>query len=267
MIEKARAFLTQLQADEGEGYSEGDLYYGGIGYGGDERPDLSNLQMALEALAASGTEKGDPAFQRALQFLERTQNRSESNDVRLERGGDVIVPGDDGGAGYAPGDSKAGFATLPDGTKVPRSYGSMTYALLKGFLLAGLPKDDPRMQAAWEWIQANYTLDVNPGFEHSADPTAGYQGLFYYFLAMARALDLYGQDVIADADGAKHDWRAELSGRLAAMQRRDDGSWVNENSPRWWEGNPVLATSYALLALESALPGETTPGEASPQQD
>lgn len=254
VILRARDFLVALQADEGDGYSEGDLYYGGIGYGGDERPDLSNLHMALEALAAAGLEQGDPAFRRALKFLERTQNRSESNDVAVEREGRVIVSGDDGGAAYAPGESKAGLLELPDGRFVPRSYGSMTYALLKGYVLAGLPREDPRMQAAWKWIAANYTLDVNPGFEQLPDPSAGYQGLYYYFLAMARALDLYGQDVVVDAEGVEHAWRRDLSGRLIAMQRRDDGSWVNANSPRWWEGNPLLATSYALLTLESALP-------------
>lgn len=254
VIERARRFLLTLQADEGEGYSEGDLYYGGIGYGGDERPDLSNLQMALEALAASGSKPGDEVFTRALRFLERTQNRSESNDVRIEREGKVIVSGNDGGAAYAPGESKAGYIELPDGTRVPRSYGSMTYALLKGFLFAGLPKDDPRMQAAWKWVREHYTLDVNPGFESQPDPAAGYQGLFYYLLAMARALDLYGEEVVVDGEGVEHPWRRELCGRLVSMQRKQDGAWINQNSSRWWEGNPILATSYALLAIEAALP-------------
>jgi len=254
VIGRARNFLVALQADEGEGYTDGDLYYGGIGYGGDERPDLSNLQMALEALSASGLEAGDESFRRALKFLERTQNRSESNDVEIDSDGTVIKSGNDGGAGYAPGDSKAGFEVLEDGTKVPRSYGSMTYALLKGFIFAGLPKDDPRMQAAWSWICRNYTLDVNPGFEHSEDPTAPYQGLYYYFHTMAKALDLYGEEQITDGSGRQHAWRKQLCGRVIAMQRKDDGSWINENAPRWWEGNPVLATAYAMLTLGAALP-------------
>lgn len=254
VIAKARDYLIRLQADEGDGYSEGDRYYGGIGYGGDERPDLSNLQMALEALDAAGLESGDEAFQRALKFLERTQNRSESNDTEIETGKGTIKSGDDGGAGYAPGESKAGFDTLPDGTQVPRSYGSMTYALLKGYLFAGLPKDDPRMQGAWNWVTANYTLDVNPGFEKSDDPDAAYQGLFYYFLTMAKALDLYGQEVVVDGEGVEHAWRAELCGRLIAMQSKADGSWINHNSPRWWEGNPTLATAYAMLTLGTAKP-------------
>ncbi|MCA8980107.1 MAG: hypothetical protein KDC14_08785 [Planctomycetes bacterium] len=258
VIAKARDYLIALQADEGEGYSEGDRYYGGIGYGSAERPDLSNLQFALEALDAAGVESGDAAFQRALKFLERTQNRSESNDTEIKSDEGTIKSGDDGGASYAPGDSKAGFDTLPDGTLVPRSYGSMTYALLKGYLFAGLPKDDPRMQAAWKWVTTNYTLDVNPGFEKADDPDAAYQGLFYYFLTMAKAFDLYGQEVVVDGEGVEHAWRAELCGRLIAMQSKADGSWVNHNSPRWWEGNPTLATAYAMLTLGTATPAEGT---------
>jgi len=248
-VEKAQAFLLGLQASEDTGYSEDHPFYGGIGYGGDERPDLSNLQMALEALVASGVDQDDEAFQRAVKFLERCQNRSESNDLRIEDGDTVIVAGNDGGAAYFPGDSKAGYVELEDGRRIPRSYGSMTYALLKGYVFAGLAKDDPRVEACWAWLQENYTLDVNPGFERSPDPTASYQGLFYYFHSMARALNAYGADTVQTPDGAVHAWRPQLAGRLIAMQSRIDGSWVNENASRWWEGNPVLATSYVMLTL------------------
>jgi len=255
VIVRARDYLIALQADEGEGYSPDHQYYGGIGYGGDERPDLSNLQMALEALAASGLEKDHEAYKRAIKFLDHCQNRSESNDIALPGDGDVVyVAGDDGGAAYMPGNSPAGYVELEDGRKVPRSYGSMTYALLKGFIFAGVGKDDPRMKACFDWLQKNYTLDVNPGFEYQSDPNAGYQGLFYYFHTMARALDLYDQEILVDAAGREHSWRKQLAGRIVSMQSKIDHSWVNENAPRWWEGNPILATSYALLSLEAARP-------------
>ena len=43
LIRKGRGFLAMSQTDEGEGYDPKDKFYGGIGYGNDERPDLSNL--------------------------------------------------------------------------------------------------------------------------------------------------------------------------------------------------------------------------------
>jgi len=254
VVARARDFLIALQADEAEGYSPDHPFYGGNSYGNEERPDLSNVQMALEALAASGLEKGHETYKRALVFLSRCQNDSETNTFVFRDGDAVVVAGTDGGAAYGPGDSKAGFIELEDGRKVARSYGSMTYALLKSYIFAGVAKDDPRMKACWEWLRKNYTLDVNPGFEHMQDPTAAYQGLFYYFHTMAKALDLHGEETIVDAQGRSHAWRKELCGRLVAMQSREDGSWVNRNSSRWWESNPVLATSYALLALEAAMP-------------
>jgi squalene-hopene/tetraprenyl-beta-curcumene cyclase len=254
VILKARDFLVRLQNDEAEGFSPDHPFYGGNSYGDSQRPDLSNVQMALEALADSGLEKDHAAYQRALKFLQRCQNRSESNDIRIEEGGKVIVSGDDGGSAYYPGESKAGFIDLPDGRKVPRSYGSMSYALLKSYIFCGVPRDDPRMQALVGWLKKNYTLDVNPGFTGARDPSEPYQGLYYYLHTMAKALALYGEEEIEDASGRKNPWRKQLSGRLVSMQNRTDGSWTNQNAARWYEGNPVLATSYALLALDLALP-------------
>ncbi|MEZ5979373.1 MAG: prenyltransferase/squalene oxidase repeat-containing protein [Planctomycetota bacterium] len=256
-VADAVAYLKRLQADEGEGYGPSHKYYGGIGYGDDERPDLSNVWMAANALKEAGIEADDEALQKMVAFLQRAQNRSESNDLVIVKDGETIRPGNDGGGTYAPGESKAGYVTLPDGTKSPRSYGSMSYALLGCYMFCGLERTDPRVQAVWKWISNNYTLDVNPGFEFLDDPAAPYQGLFYYFHSMARALDAYGSETVTDADGVAHEWRKELAGRLIALQR-PDGSWINENSPRWWEGNPVLATAYAMVSIDLAMPQRVT---------
>jgi squalene-hopene/tetraprenyl-beta-curcumene cyclase len=134
------------------------------------------------------------------------------------------------------------------------SYASVTAAGLYSLLLIGVEKSDPRVQAAYKWLTTNYTLDVNPGFSGSKDPTEPYQGLYYYLHTMAKALSLYGEEEIVDASGRKNPWRKQLSGRIVSMQNKTDGSWSNQNAARWYEGNPVLATSYALLALDLALP-------------
>ncbi len=251
-IARGANFLRSTQVDAGEGYSEADKYYGGIGYGGDLRPDLSNLQYALQALHDSGAAADDEAFQKALVFLQRTQNRSEGNPETYKRIGtdEPVRAGNDGGAAYMPGDSPAGYVEMPDGTLVARSYGSMTYAMLKCYVFAGLPADDPRVEAAVGWLQRHWTLEVNPGFDVLRDPRGGFQGLYYYYLSLAEALRAAGIDEVVGADGATHDWRRELAAKLAAEQLAD-GSWVNEMADRWWEGNPVLCTAYALAALHT----------------
>jgi squalene-hopene/tetraprenyl-beta-curcumene cyclase len=173
------------------------------------------------------------------------QNNSETNDQSWS--------GNDGGFIYSPGeddkgDSKAGEYTGPDGKRMLRSYGSMTYAGLKSFVYAGLTKDDPRVKAAWDWITKNWTLEENPGMR-MGNPQAARQGYFYYFLTLARALDEYDQPTITDPQGAKHDWRVELIEKLSSLQK-PDGSWSGE--ARWYEGNPVLATAYTVMALQEA---------------
>src|SRR5688572_29668105 len=161
---------------------------------------------------------------------------------------------DDGGFIYSPGkdgsgESSAGEYASPDGKRMLRSYGSMTYAGLKSMIYAGLSKDDPRVKAAWDWISKNWSVDENPGMRFSSPDHAQY-GLFYYYMTLARALNVYDQPTIVDPRGNKHDWRVELIEKLASLQAAD-GSFTGDK--RWMEDNPVLATAYATLALQEAM--------------
>lgn len=83
---RAQQFLKDNQWDEGEGKTPADPFYGGAGYGQHKRPDLSNTQMMLEALADSGLPKDDPAYQKALVFIQRCQMLGEMNDQAFARG-------------------------------------------------------------------------------------------------------------------------------------------------------------------------------------
>jgi squalene-hopene/tetraprenyl-beta-curcumene cyclase len=216
-------------------------FEGGFGYGKHSRPDLSNTQFALDALHDAGVKPDDPAFQEALNFVTRCQNFSETNDQPWA--------GNDGGFVYTTagaGDSEAGSYTGPDGRKMLRSYGSMTYAGFKSLIYAGLGPQDARVKAALGWIKRHWTMDENPGMRDN-DPTAAHYGLNYYLHAMARALAAYGEPVLVDDTATPHDWRVEMTAKIASLQR-PDGSWVGEK--RWMEDNPVLATSYNVLALE-----------------
>lgn len=246
-IQKARDFLLSLQYSEASGVTAEDARFGGIGYKDKERPDLSNLQWAIEAMKesenykkvseASGKEQeysgtktnlavsAQLFWDNAIVFIERCQNFKTNKQSWA---------GDDGGFIYSPSESKAGSYT---------SYGSMTYAGMKSFIYSGLEKEDERVQAVFTWIQKNYTVEKNPEM--------GEQGLFYYYQTMAKALDVYGDDVITDSSGKQRNWRKEMIEKIISIQD-GEGFWVNKNN-RWWENKKELATAYALLALEHAL--------------
>ena len=73
------AWLKAAQWDGAEGHTPESNWYGGAGYGKHQRPDLSNTQTMLDALRDAGVPPEDEAFQRAVAFITRAQNRSESN--------------------------------------------------------------------------------------------------------------------------------------------------------------------------------------------
>ena len=228
---------------------EVDPFHGGWGYGGRSRgpgrPDLSNTQMSVQALRDAGLTESDPAFQRAVAFITRLQNHSDTNDQPFA--------GDDGGFIYGPAGDKqfesfAGEYVSEDGDRRLRSYGSMTYAGLKSMIYAGLKRDDPRVLAAVGWIEDNWTLTENPGMR-LADPRQAQHGLYYYLLTLARALDAYDKPVLETPDGPV-DWRLALVDELAALQN-EDGSWTGD--ARWREADPVLVTAYVTTALEAAI--------------
>jgi squalene-hopene/tetraprenyl-beta-curcumene cyclase len=224
LIRKAQQFLSRSQFDEGEGYTRAQVSYGGIGYGSKpDKPDLSNLQQALEALKETKYDPKAPLWDKALLFLQRCQNRKESNPAAWA--------GNDGGFVYASeGESKAGDHS---------SYGSMTYAGLKSYIYCRVNRSDPRVQAAWNWLRGHYTVAENPGM--------GDAGLYYYYHTMAKTLSVWGQELVTDSTGRRHTWQADLARELIGRQA-GDGSWSNKNS-RWWEDNKDLVTGYSLLAL------------------
>jgi squalene-hopene/tetraprenyl-beta-curcumene cyclase len=249
-IRRARAFLLDSQFDAGENVKESDPSYGGIGYGKRGRPDLSNMQWALEAIRmtesletqseTSPHKTSDLHWKEAVAFLQRCQNLPGTNDQPWAQhpgtndvGGFIYMPG-------PPAMSMADDEPREDNSQPLRSYGSMTYAGLKSYIYAELKKDDPRVQAALNWMKRNYSVDENPGM--------GAQGLFYYLHTVTKALTVYGDDTFVDAKGKTHDWRHELMRKFVELQKAP-GFWVNENN-RWMENDSVLCTTYSLLALE-----------------
>jgi squalene-hopene/tetraprenyl-beta-curcumene cyclase len=236
-IKKATDYLKVLQWDEGEGHDHDSDFYGGQGYGSGKRPDLSNTAFFIDALKATGEDPESPALQRARVFLSRCQNLASKDNV--EDFAAKATPDEKGGFIYSPANGGESKAVPPPAEGGLRSYGSMTYAGLKSFIHAGVKKDDMRVLAATDWIRRHYDLKSNPGM--------GEQGLYYYYMVFAKALDALGEVEFADSNGVKHNWRADMVNELAARQR-SDGSWAN-SADRWFEGDANLVTAYALLAL------------------
>ena len=207
-----------------------DTLAGGFGYDKVSRrryADLSNTSYAMSAMAKTasleefrtGGKRVDIDWEQALAFVERL----------MEKNGPEA-----GGAAYNERTPQAGTATNAQGKVHLRTYGSMTYAAVLSMCSARLDRGDPRVRQSLDYLTRFWSVDENPGM--------GSQGLYYFYDIMARALTAAGVRKVGE-----HDWRRELSAKVRSLQR-PDGSWANDNN-RFWEADPVLCTSFALIVL------------------
>jgi squalene-hopene/tetraprenyl-beta-curcumene cyclase len=228
LIEKGRRYLADHILDEGEGVAPSDKFYGGLGYGGTSdggRADIISLEYGLRAMKEGGLADNDPAWNKAILFLQRTQN-TEANDQPWAA--------KDGGLIYYPGYSQAGET---------RSYGSATYAGIMSYVWSNVKKDDRRVKDVMRWVKDNYTVDENPGI--------GQKTVYYYYMVFAKALQAIGEPVIVDAKGVSHNWREDLAAKLISLQH-PEGFWVNP-VPDEMQDNKVLVTAFTMMAIEAAL--------------
>lgn len=238
IILKARAFLAagQFQAATG-GSSAGGFGYERAAPGPRSRADLSNTGWALTAMHATQdledlrpqTEKhADVDWTAAVAFAARLQNQDAADTENF------------GGFGYESGGDRGGVTTnRVAGIPTLCGFGSMTYAGLESMLYAQVRRDDPRVRSAIAWAVRHWSVTENPG--------QGGKGLFYYYAIMAKTLPLMGGGELASG-GKAIAWRKDLASQLLKIQQVD-GSWANSDNT-FWENDPALVTSYALLALE-----------------
>lgn len=249
VIKKAQDYLLGLQNTE-----EDSIFKGGIGYGsaGPGHEDLNNTTYAITALRKSGVPADHPAMKSAMEFLNRCQNHSATNPVETS--------GNDGGAFYSPDVSKVRSFGDEEDRKIEteeqaagklKSYGTMTYNLINSFIYLQVKQDDPRMRAALNWALEHYQFEKNPGMHVKQEK----QGLYYYYMMLAKTFSRMGKDQLTLPDGKVVDWRVDL---LAALKKRtqevqlDNGEtglhWVNKED-RWMEADPFLVTAYVLSCL------------------
>ncbi len=228
----ARAYIASTQIE-----TEG-LHAGGFGYDKSSPrayTDLNNTFYALDAMRLTqDVEEARPAGQKRV-------------DINWEAAKQYVLSMQE-----TEGEAAGGFVynrEVPRATPAKadkpalRAYGSMTYAGLLAMLHCKLTRDDPRVRSTYQYLGKHWTLEENPG--------QGNQGLYFYYEVLARALDAAAIQMLPLADGTQVDWREALAQALLKRQQ-PDGSWVNASN-RFWEGDPVLSTSYALLALTLTL--------------
>jgi len=229
LIEKGRQYLAEHILDEGEGVPPSDKFYGGLGYGGTSdggRADIISLEYGLRAMKEADLPANNAAWEKAIKFLQRTQNNSETNDQKWAS--------NDGGLVYYPGYSQAGET---------RSYGAATYAGLMSYSWANVKKTDSRVQSVMKWVRNNYTVDENPGL--------GQKTVYYYYMVFAKALQAVGETEIVDAKGQRHNWRDDLAKKLIMLQH-PEGYWVNTDKAEM-QDNKVLVTAFTMMAIEATL--------------
>ena len=222
---KAREYIasSQLTGD--------DTMAGGFGYDKLSRrryADLSNTGYALDAMRRTasleevrgGGKRVDVDWNKAIDFVENLMKKDGPEA---------------GGAAYNDRTPQAGRTADKSGKVHLRAYGSMTYAAVLSMCHAKLDRADPRVRQALEYCSKYWSVDENPGM--------GNQGLYYFYDIMARALSAAGVEEVGG-----HKWKEELSKKIISLQR-PDGSWFNDNN-RFWESDPVLCTSFALLVLQ-----------------
>ncbi len=213
-----------------------DTMAGGFGYDRASRrryADLSNTSYALDAMRRTeaaedfrpkGQKRADLDWAKAVEFVTHLQEHTG------ERAG---------GAAYNDRTPQGGVATNSSGRVQLRAYGSMSYAAVLSLCHAKLSRGDHRVRSALEYCSKFWTLDENPG--------QGNQGLYYSYDILARALSVTGLEELTRPDGTKIAWKRELAAKLLSLQAAD-GSWCNDNN-RFWENDPVLVTSFAVLTL------------------
>ena len=222
---KAREYIasSQLTGD--------DTYAGGFGYDKVSRrryADLSNTSYAMDAMRRTESleelrttgKRVDLDWGKALAFVDNLMKK-EGPDA--------------GGAAYNDRTPQGGSETNATGKVSLRAYGSMTYAAVLSMCHAKLDKSDPRVRQSLEYCEKYWSVDENPGM--------GNQGLFYFYDILARALSAAQVEEVGG-----HAWKQELAAKLLSLQK-PDGSWFNDNN-RFWEADPVLCTSFAVLCLQ-----------------
>lgn len=247
-------YLKERQLTEALGWNSGDREYGGWGYARGiprkPKPDelvpphtesnLSATTFALEALHAAGEPPRDATFAKALVFVRRCQNwHDKEQDPEFDDGGFFFIYDD-------PVRNKAGVKGKDKAGRTRyHSYGSTTADGLRCLIYCGVPDTHPRRRASTRWLSDHFTATSHPG-TYAENRERDRPAVYYYYAASAARTPVADEKI--PAPGQVFIPRKLFLGRELVRRQRSDGSWVNP-SLLVREDDPIIATSYALLAL------------------
>jgi hypothetical protein len=198
--------------------------------------------LGLRACYDAGIALPPKVVDRAIEWLRRSQKKSEGPAMRLE---------------LSEGKKRTGFSAEPRGwcytvhDHLPgtdhRANGSMTAGAIGSLSIWLYIKDDDggKLRRTWKqdrdvleglaWLSKNFSAAHNPGVQEDGKTENSQANRYYYLYALERAGALYGTDLMGP-----HDWYQEGAKAILEAQL-PDGSWGDT-----WN------TCFAILFLRRA---------------
>jgi prenyltransferase beta subunit len=243
-------YLQNQQFSEGSGFPKNSPAHGGWGFGINQKPtmgsfvDLAHTRRILQSLndANSITNK---IKSRSEYFLNRLQKRKEvPNDSQIKW---IQEYGYDGGFFSSPTIAYANKGrTLVDqdsGEKYFRSYATATCDGLLSMIALDYDLNSREIKDAKNWLLQNQDWALPSGVPLD-DPSPWAESMkFYNLMALAEvhsSLQISGS------------WKKNIVHFLAKRQTTD-GSFINLDGRLMKEDDPLISTTYAIVALNQVL--------------
>lgn len=241
LVSYLTSYLVEQQFTEQRGIDSLDPAYGGWGfgevglqYGTTGHVDISHTRRVLEALRLT-LPSNHPAFRNAQKYLGRVQN-----DVTIADSKPLSHL--DGGFFTSIVTSETNKSLpVPDVPDIWHSYATATCDGLLALHAAGVQINDTRIVQASTWLHQHSELRFPEGISLD-DPMQWHLVMKYYHLAVR------GETcAVVPCDDIQ---RQKISAILISEQRKD-GSFMNPMGAPNKEDDPLLATTFAIIALNS----------------